>query len=444
MRRVFCSLLSVLVLLRIGPLAVADLDEYVHLPDASYGYELTDSVKVGTGTGHIVRMTSQTWRGEKWEHWLSIIVPANLRHSGKAILLIGGGSSRSDQPDPDSPVAFMLSGVAARCGAILAVLEQVPNQPLFGGKYEDAIIAYTFDKFLESGEADWPLLLPMVKSAVRAMDTVQAVIRDKFKIEMEKFIVTGASKRGWTTYLAAVTDERVIAIAPMVFDVLNIEKQMDHQFKTYGRFSEKVRDYTNRRIQERIQTDRGRSLTRIIDPFVHRQRLNMPKLIVLGTNDPYWTADSANLYFDDLPGPRLLHYVANRGHGLGMEMIPTVLVFLQAALDDRTLPEVHWNRQDDGVLKISWEGTARPMLWQARSDNRDFRGATWQRSPLHGSGRCEILIEKPERGWVGFYAELVRDSDLGLPYSSATPIFVLPDTYPDHPRPRGQQEIEEK
>ena len=35
---------------------------------------------------------------------------------------------------------------------------------------EDALIAYTFDQLsCESGETDWPLLLPMVKSA-RACD----------------------------------------------------------------------------------------------------------------------------------------------------------------------------------------------------------------------------------------------------------------------------------
>ena len=49
----------------------------------------------------------------------------------------------------------------------IAVLRQVPQQPIFDGRKEDQIIALTFSKFFDTGETDWPLLLPMVKSAVR-------------------------------------------------------------------------------------------------------------------------------------------------------------------------------------------------------------------------------------------------------------------------------------
>ena len=41
-------------------------------------------------------------------------------------------------------------------------------------KSEDAIIAYTWDKYMRTGDERWPLRLPMTKSAVRGMDMDQA------------------------------------------------------------------------------------------------------------------------------------------------------------------------------------------------------------------------------------------------------------------------------
>jgi PhoPQ-activated pathogenicity-related protein len=53
----------------------------------------------------------------------------------------------------------------------------VPNQPLvFNGDgqklSEDAITAFSWEKFLTSGDETWPFRLPMTKSVVRAMDTI--------------------------------------------------------------------------------------------------------------------------------------------------------------------------------------------------------------------------------------------------------------------------------
>src|SRR5260370_34813518 len=93
----------------------------------------------------------------------------------------------------------------------------------------------------------------MTKSAVRAMDAVQEFKRSEAggKIKVEQFMVAGGSKRGWTTWTTAVVDQRVVAIAPLVIDLLNNEKSFEHHYRAYGFYSLAVKEYENLECIER-------------------------------------------------------------------------------------------------------------------------------------------------------------------------------------------------
>ena len=56
----------------------------------------------------------------------------------------------------------------------------------------------------------------MVKAAVRAMDTVTDYVHNTYGYSIDKFVVSGASKRGWAAWLTAAVDPRVVSVIPIV------------------------------------------------------------------------------------------------------------------------------------------------------------------------------------------------------------------------------------
>lgn len=266
------------------------LKTYVQQADNTFSWHSAPPSAIGHFTRTHVTMSSQTWRGHVWTHDLQIIRPHTVRHPEIALLYItGDGDGRS--------AVRLLQTLAERAGAVAAVVTRVPNQPLFDGRAEDALIAYTFDQYVRTGDATWPALLPMTKAAVRAMDTIQAWASQAHQQQIERFVVTGASKRGWTAWLVGAVDPRVTALAPIVFDMLNMKTQTEWAKKVYGQQSEHIADYTDLNLVAQIDTPPLQKLRSWVDPYSYRARYTMPKLLLLGTNDPYWTVEVVSQLF---------------------------------------------------------------------------------------------------------------------------------------------------
>jgi PhoPQ-activated pathogenicity-related protein len=330
-----------------------------------------------------IQLTSQTWQGKPWCHTLSV---TNLDgHRGTAVLVVTG--DRVDRAD----LPFM-DRIARHSGLLTATLFDVPNQPLFDGLEEDALIAFTFGKFLETEDSRWPLLFPMTKSVVRAMDALQ-----KWDPSIKRFVITGASKRGWTTWLAAATgDRRVAGIAPMVFDFLGFEAQLKHQLDAWGKYSEMLADYVSQGQAEAAATPRGRALSAMVDPYAYLSSFKMPKLIVLGANDRYWTADAHQLYAPKLPGRTYFRIVPNAGHNLngGVEAAGAIAYFAQGVA--RRLP-----RGAQGAFDAGRVSTGPARAWIATSETKDFRDSTWSNQAGVGKWRAEFA-EYPLTPWASF------------------------------------------
>src|SRR5207244_1106484 len=340
---------------------VTALDRYVAAPDPSYRYELIETIPGDGHAAHVLEMTSQRWGDETevdrplWKHWLTVIEPEQVA-AGTALLIVGGGSNERKPPERANPLLAM-GAVTTR--SVIAELRMVPNQPLtFLGetqqRSEDAIIAYSWDKYLRTGDEAWPLRLPMTKSVVRAMDTVTAFCRSAAGggIDVDRFVVGGASKRGWTAWTAAAVDKRVVAVAPVVIDLLNVEESFEHNYRAYGFWAPAIAAYQASGIMRWAGTPELAALLKIEDPYAYRDRLTMPKFMINSAGDQYFLPDSSQFYFNSLVGEKFLRYVPNTDHSLkGSDAPESAFAFYEAIVAGRSRPKFSWSFEPDGSIQ---------------------------------------------------------------------------------------------
>ena len=424
------------------------MDAYIAEPDPAYAYTL-HARHAGAGfTAHVIDLTSQTWLGPEevdrsvWKHWLTVVVPDEVAHD-TGLLYISGGSNDSAAPASPNP---MLAEIALATKSVTAELRMVPNQPLvFGGdgneRYEDELIAYGWDKFLRGGEVTWLARLPMTKAAVRAMDTITAYCADLDGggVAVEKYVVAGASKRGWTTWTTGAADPRVTAIAPIVIDLLNLVPSFKHHWAAYGFWAPAVGDYEATGIMDWMDDPAYARLLDVVEPYSYLDRLTMPKFLINATGDQFFLPDSWKFYYDDLKGPKYLRYVPNVGHGLdGSDAHHSLAAFYAAHITGTPLPKYDWHLGEDGALYVTTEDTPLAVnLWRATNpETRDFRiettGPVWKSAPLEPTdgGAYRASVPVPERGWTAFMVEVVFASPLPAPYKFTTGVHVVPDTMP--------------
>jgi PhoPQ-activated pathogenicity-related protein len=388
-----------------------ELNDYVSAKDDAFAWKIRATNQRNGCLVYDIDLTSQVWQGITWKHAMSAFVPDDVRHTDTVLLFITGGSTGGRPRDEDLAMGAKLATLAQMP---VAFLHQVPNQPLLGNRTEDDLISETFLRYLDTKDPKWPLLFPMVKSAVRAMDALEQIAEQEHGVEIERFVVTGGSKRGWTTWLSAVADERVAGIAPIVIDTLNFRPQMKHQMDTWGQYSEQIADYTSKGLVDVMEKKPEIPLWRWVDPYTYRSKLALPKLLINGTNDRYWVIDALNLYWDDLVGEKHVMYVPNAGHGLddGKEAaLTTLAVFAQHVAEGKSLPNLIWQHDDDGDrMRLMVQSKPAPQsvrLWVAKSDDKDFRPDRWNASEISakGDGSYVAHVDKPASGHVAFFAE---------------------------------------
>jgi len=424
------------------------LDKYVHTPDPAYSHELVNTIDGQGYTGYVIKMVSQTYLTENevnrptWWHWLTIVKPDNVT-SQTSLLFVGGGSNEDEAPEE---VPERYAHLALATGTPVAEIRMVPNQPLIFAdeereRYEDAIIAYTWDKFLRTGDEKWPLRLPMTKSVTSAMDTVQDFLRQEEQggIPVTEFVIAGGSKRGWTTWTTGATDTRVKAIIPIVIDMLNVVPSFQHHWEVYGFWAPAVDDYVEMGTFDWMGSPEERELYAIVEPFSYRGRYNMPKFIMNASGDEFFLPDSSQFYWDALPGEKVLRYVPNSKHSMsGTDAFETLLAFYHAIVNGTPRPRYFWNIEPDNSIRV-WtkDEPVEVNVWHAHNpEARDFRvdtiGEAWEKKPAEKVSDHIYVgsVETPEQGWTAFMVELVYPSGAAVPFKFTTQVHVVPDETP--------------
>ncbi|HPC15305.1 MAG TPA: PhoPQ-activated pathogenicity-related family protein [Candidatus Hydrogenedentes bacterium] len=428
------------------PAKMTALDRYIAKPDPNYKYELVNTFEGDGTTGYVLGLTSQQWRTATevdrpvWTHWVTIAVPKKVK-STTALMVIGGGSNKDQAPKGGD---VKLHVIAKATNAITAEISNIPNEPLVFSddqkrRSEDSIIAYTWDKYLRTGDEEWPLRLPMTKAVVRAMDAIQEFCASSRggKNTIETFVPAGGSKRGWTTWTVGVVDKRVVAIAPAVIDLLNIIPSFRHHKAVYGRWAPAIDDYEQMGIMEWMETPEYAAMMKIVEPYSYLDRLTMPKFIMASGGDQFFLPDSWKFYWDDLKGPKWIRYVPNTGHGLNATAYESLQAFFGAIAHNEPIPEITWTFVDDATVRV--QANAKPSsvkLWQGTNpEHRDFRvdvaGEIYKATDLapEADGSYIGKVEKSAQGWTAYLIELQFPGKSGAPFTFTTPIRILPDTY---------------
>ena len=425
----------------IKPTPETALQSYLNNGDATYTWEVKDSFELEGVKAYDLLLTSQKWREHTWKHQLTLMVPSEIAYDG-ALLFITGGSLTDGMPnwkskEKSGSETAPMAKIASENKAIVAILRQVPMQPLYDGDLvEDQLISFTLHNYKKDKDLTWPLLFPMVKSAVRGMDATQEFSKKNLKRDITRFTVSGASKRGWTTWLTGASDKRVEAIGPMVIDVLNMPLSLDYHLTAWNEYSEQINDYIKLEIPQTVNTVDGNALTQMIDPYSYRDKLTIPKIIFIGTNDEYWPVDAVKNYIDDIPGENYIHYTPNAGHDLdgGEKALKALSGFWGRTLAKKPYTALEYKLSSDKVsatleVESDAENLISAYLWSADSEDRDFRDEQWDSVQIKFLKYGEVLekIPFPKKGYKAFYIDMEYKDPNGGTYRKSTRMYLTDD-----------------
>ncbi|ASP40050.1 hypothetical protein CHH28_15820 [Bacterioplanes sanyensis] len=400
------------------------LDRYLAKDDGKFDWEYVRTEDKGYYVGHEVLVTSQQWLTEKettrplWQHDVMFYFPKKLAdkpygklawRTDSAIVYVAGGTHLRYSKFDD-----LFGKVAAKFNKIVIEVRQVPNEPWSyvvdgeGAKemQEDNLVSRSFELFLDTGNEEWPLYLPMVKSVVKAMDASTEFLDEYHGLYVDRFSMVGGSKRGWTTWLTAAVDHRVQGIVPAVIDVLDIDESLENQYEAIGDYYPILHTYTSKNLPCRFKTEDGQKLLEIVDPIEYQDRMaGLPKFILNGTSDEFFQNTNSLNYWDQVSGPKNIRFVPNASHNLPEDAIMAGFAFASKVLDRdgrRAAPHIFWeaDRENNVLTVYSSKIPMNVEFWTADNETLDYRlnvtgDEAWKSKTLRAK-EMNIVFKDPD------------------------------------------------
>ncbi|MEX9248657.1 PhoPQ-activated protein PqaA family protein, partial [Salmonella enterica] len=390
---------------------------------------------------------------ERWQNGVDIYIPDSAREKN-ALVVINNGSNNNGSGTPVAPTNFNeeeLSRIAIATRTVVISVSNVPNQVLsYQGVTtplgEDNSVAYSWKLFIGDTHKyqDASLHIPMAASVSQAFRLAKKELTQQ---NINKFIVTGASKRGWAAWLTALSDPDVGAVVPFAMDLLNTQKSLEHMYQSYGKnWPVAFYPYYNQGIDQQVGTDKFARLMRLEDPLTYLNtdmgdRLKIDKYIINASGDDFYVPDNSHFYYGLLPGSKSLRVVPNSTHnGILSVAEQSLITFVNRFQEKQKLPEITENVQSrgDGKKELVVNFSEKPVAilqWTARNPAaRDFRYACdikYNSVPVSlatGDNTLSISLTTPDSGWQATYIEATFTDG----YVATTQVYITPDEkYPE-------------
>ena len=425
------------------------MSDYIESTKNEFSYDIQEVIYEENWTGYHIKMISGEWLDSKkvdqveWWHYVDIIIPKQTT-SSTGIMFIDGGEKSDDYFRLDAQSI----GNAIKTESVIVNVSNIPFQPLNflsseqDSFEEDDLIAFAWNKFLKQGakqkDVEWLPRFPMTRAIVRAMDLAQEIVLQN-DIVVKDFVVSGASKRGWTAWTTAAVDSRVKAVVPMVIDMLNLVPSFENHYRSYGEFSPAVQEYVNYNIQDWLGTEEFKVLMSYIEPFSFIDKFTMPKYIINAGSDEFFSTDSWRFYYDKLPGEKIIRYVPNKNHSLdGRYLTEDLVSYFYRVINDIEIPSLSWNLSDNKLIaELDYDGEYDVSVWTAKNDNgRDFRlweeGELWEETSIGklANNKYELNVSSNLKGYKAKMIEFTIDPESEFPLIISTGPFVFPEKYP--------------
>ncbi|AZL15761.1 PhoPQ-activated protein PqaA family protein [Rickettsiales endosymbiont of Stachyamoeba lipophora] len=384
------------------------LTNFINYNDNSFKYEFEYQNKTEEIELSRYRLHSQRWPlnpestipTTEWVHKLDLYIPPSIEY--KQVLLYISAGYTADKEGKEKFISpgenFNYTEIASSNKAVVAHLQDIPNQYLLMNnsfKKEDEILAYTYKLFMENKDPYIPGHLPMAKAIIRAMDAIEEIM-DQQDFAVDSFILSGPSKRGWAAWLAAIEDDRVSGLIPIVIEPLNIQKSLAHICEVYKDGPPlALKDYMNEGIIDKLQSNDFLDLVKIEDPISYltndpegkyHERFKIPKYIINASGDDFFAPDCSKYYFKDLYGENnYIRYLPNSMHYLAGNLIAdstdnmskvndAVSNYFYFLLNKTILPKINYDLQQDYISINSTYVPESAILWSLNNEeDRDFR-----------------------------------------------------------------------